>query len=237
MLLTVVVIIANVFIIMGIPPVVFIGGELHFVISKELHLSNDEFSNKDVKALRHLKSLEKFEMYGTKITDISFLDNMGNLKEFDLLCNPEWQITDFKPLSNCKKLELFRGCNLGISDLSAFKELTNLKRLYVEALHVYNRANIDSNINDISDIKYLVNLEAFAIVGNNISDISALKYCTKLESVALYGVTATDHSALFELPNLKRIYTDEYVLTKDEIRELEAKGVYVYEYEQSNGTP
>jgi len=220
-LIVVVLVLLGVSVITDTPPVVFISGKPHFVFTKKLYLNEnrpDSYTNDDVKALSHMRFVESFEMWGTKITDISFLNGMSRLKSLTIVTN--YQIDDFTPLGHCTKLERFKGYIPDISDLSAFKELSELYFLQV---------NINgSKINDISDVKYLINLEWFLVGGENITDISELKYCTKLRHLSLVGtVSDVDYSVLHELPKLSHLFIDKGVLTENDVKTLEERGVSV----------
>ena len=208
------------------PPLVFIGGKPHWTFSSEISMNQKErnFTNKDVKALKHMIWVKSVFMSGTQITDISFLDRMHFVKNLTLVCSDDYPIYDLAPLSNCNKLERFLGSIPNITDLSSLKELIRLSFLQI------NISN--SKINDISDVKYLVNLEWFIVGGENITDISSLQYCTKLEHISLSGTTAdTDYSVLFELPKLNYLAVDKGVLSENEIRTFKERGVHVYERE------
>lgn len=182
------------------------------------------FSNNDIKAIKHMKRLECIIMDGTKITDISFLNEMYSIKTIFIFCDPEYQIVDWTPLIKCKSIVIFWGGNLGVSDLSIFKDLKSLKELNLDF-----GSFMFSEINDISDIKYLTNLENFAIYGKDITDISDIRNCIKLETLTLHGTNATDYSAILELPNLQFLRIDKGVLTEKEIRTLKENGVEVIE--------
>ena len=226
--IAIVVILTGASVVTDTPPIVFIGGKPHLVFSGEIDLNQyeREFSNKDVKALKHMRWVKRIEMWGTEITDISFLNEMKYLKKIVWVCDDAYLVDDWTPLSNCKKLVSFMGWIPNISDLSTFKELTNLDFLYV---------NVNgSEINDITDVRYLTNLERFCVGGKNITDISSLKCCPKLRYLSLVGTTAdADYSVLLDLPDLNLLFIDKGVLTGSEISALKIKGVNVHENEQS----
>ena len=237
-LLAVIVVLIGVSVITDTPPFVVIKGKVYPIFTKTLHLDG-EFSNKDVKALSHLRWVKNLSMECTLITDLSFLRKMNSLKIMSYnghnienkTCN---NIDDWYPLSNCKELERFVGINLDISDLSAFNGTENLKVLYIERHPSgLGSTNPEYSLTNISDVKLLVNLEIFEIFGNDIDDISSLRYCTKLREITLYGITATDGSALLELPELERLEIDKGVLTEKQVNMLREKGVDVHEREIS----
>ena len=193
-----------------------------------------DYTDENVQSLKKFRWVEYIGINNnTQIKNLSFLSEMHYLK--GIFYNGKngneiiTEIENWLPLSDCKNLESFTGLNTCISDLSMFKEMKKLKEFYVET--IYEAKVLNTQIVDISDIKYLINLEIFEICGNGIDDISNIKYCTKLKEVALYGLTSTDGSALLELPNLESLRIDKGVLTQEQIKTLREKGVEVYECE------
>ena len=239
-LLVLVLVIIGVSVLTDTPPFVVINGKAYWVFTRDLDLENGSYkdpksyySNKDVKALKHMRWVKELNLTYTHITDVSFLNEMCLLRKVFYFGNA-YQIEDWTPISNCKKLETFCGFNLGnFYDLSVFKELVNLKSLYIETPYGIGYIR-ESKVNDISDVKYLVNLEVFAVCGKDITDISALKRCLKLKRLYLYEISAAaDYSVLFEIPDLEYLAIPKGVLKEYEIRTLEGKGVSVHEHEQT----
>lgn len=220
------------FVITDTPPVVIINKTPYIAFLNEITLRGEEYSSEDVKALKHMRWLKEITIHQTLINDVSFLNEMNLMEDifFGGNINEKYTVKDWTPLSNCKKLENFCGYNMGICDLNIFKDSTLLKQLYVESL--YGGYTYNTKINDISDVKYLVNLEAFGVSGKNITGIYELKYCTKLKSLTLYGTTTdADYSVLLELPNLEHLVIDKGVMPQEQLKTLREKGVKVYIHE------
>ena len=217
-------------------PFVYINGELYSVFAKNLNLfyynlDGEPCDNTEVEDIARLKRLKTISIQGNNITDVSFLKNMTSLETLLYWGNSEQ--VDFTPIQHCENLKEFCGGNFQLENLAPFKECTSLTTLSLEYVESRFLENDVSYINDISDIKNLVNLEKLYIKGENITDISALKYCTKLKTIDLYGTNAEDYSVLLELPNLEYLGIDKGKLTESEIKALEEKGVEVHEQDYS----
>ncbi len=85
--------------------------------------------------------------------------------------------------------------NLGNENLTAISELTSLTSL--------NLGN--NNINDISFLKNLKNLQLLTLNNNNIEDISVLKNLKNLKSLYIYKNKISNLSSLSGLKNLKNL--------------------------------
>ncbi|MBE6857329.1 MAG: leucine-rich repeat domain-containing protein [Ruminococcus sp.] len=213
-----------------------INGKYYFVFTDDLdlfyyNLDGEPCDNTEVEDIARLKRLKTISIQGNNITDVSFLENMTSLETLLYWGNSEQ--VDFTPIQHCENLKEFCGGNFQLENLAPFKECISLTTLSLEYVESRFLENDVSYINDISDIKNLVNLEKLYIKGENITDISALKYCTKLKTIDLYGTNAVDYSVLLELPELKSLSIDKGVLTESEIKALKEKGVEVREQDYS----
>ena len=229
-LLAVIVLMTGMFIITDTRPVVFISGKAYFGLSTKVQFRNVYFSEEDFNSLKHMRNVKQAVFIVDKL-DLTILKRMNRLKDLTIGFRVDYYIEDWTTLSNCKKLEIFVGLNLKMTDLSTFKDMSNLKILYIESMGAANLKT--SIINDISDVKSLTKLERFSVSGKNIIDISSLNSLVELKELSLFGTTCNDYSVLLELPNLKSLDIDKGVLTENEIKTLEEKGISVYEYEYS----
>lgn len=208
-------------------PIAIVNGKLYSIIDTELHFNEDdgEFTEKDEVALSRLWWAESIYMLDTKINDISFLSEMPNLNHLNIC---ERYIEDWSALEQCHNLESIHAVNIDISDLSPFKSLENLKYLNIS----FDSDILEcSKLTDISDIKYLTDLETLWLCGNDISDISALESCVKLQELTLQGITADDYSVLLKLPNLRFLVMDTSLVNEEILNSLIEKGVEIYGFD------
>lgn len=70
-------------------------------------------------------------------------------------------------------------------------------------------------------------LTVLPLDNTKIHDISGIKNLQKLRYLAITGLECEDHSVLFELPNLTYLKINNGILTQEEIKILEDKGVKV----------
>jgi hypothetical protein len=195
---------------------------------------NTPLSQRDINTISRLRRLEEIYLFGITVetpNTLDFLGTMTSLRSITFsmrLPHPEYVNLDW--LGNLQNLEAFTGMNLGITDLSAFRGLTNLRVLGANAMPPSVSNN--SQLGDISDVRYLVNLEEFHFIGNDkITDISAIGCLTELEKLSIYGVCETaDFSVLFSLPNLQTLRIDGGRLTEEQVSELRGKGIHVFEW-------
>ncbi|MCL1866896.1 MAG: leucine-rich repeat domain-containing protein [Oscillospiraceae bacterium] len=107
-----------------------------------------------------------------KITDISPLNSLIDLKELSLQGN---NITDIEPLCSLINLNRLRLGYNQITDITPLNILTNLENLYLES----------NRIVDISPFVALTNLEELYLESNQIVDVSPLFDLTNLEFLNL----------------------------------------------------
>lgn len=211
-------------------PIVFINHTPYFAFTRELDLfyyDDMPYDNDDLNGIKRLKWLKTLKIQGNEITDVSFLYSMDEIENIIFWGNGD--NVDFMPIKNCKKLASFYGGSFGLTNADVFKDCVNLKTLSIEMVESRLLLNHNTQLSDISSIKYLVNLVTLSVYGNNISDISSLNYCTNLSDITLHGINASDHSPLLNLPNLKKLTIDEDYLTKQEITALQQRGILVIE--------
>lgn len=157
---------------------------------------------RSIEDLKYFTSLERLDLYGNRISDISVLKHLTNLKYLDLSHN-------------------FSSIYVGDREGMVLEPLRNLTRLEV----LYLDKNFISDINPLSS---LVSLKRLSLKQNRISDVSPLKRCVNLEYLDLsknyheaseqeyYGV-----EDLTELANLQKlVYIDISFNTVEDITPL-----------------
>ncbi|ECP7770320.1 LPXTG cell wall anchor domain-containing protein, partial [Listeria monocytogenes] len=147
-----------------------------------------------------------------KITDISALQNLTNLRELYL---NEDNISDISPLANLTKMySLNLGANHNLSDLSPLSNMTGLNYLTVTESKVkdvtpianltdlYSLSLNYNQIEDISPLASLTSLHYFTAYVNQITDITPVANMTRLNSLKIGNNKITDLSPLANLSQL-----------------------------------
>ncbi len=151
----------------------------------------------DISALSSLTNLVELILQGSRITDLSPLENLKKIKDLDLSDNVDLvdisslahltqledlnlsnnKITDISPLRNLINLK-FLSVGYPVSDLSVAENLTNLEKLYINSTKV---SDLTSLLN-LKKLKKLSLLDCYYI-----KDISILEQMVWLEELKLYG--------------------------------------------------
>ena len=126
------------------------------------------------------------------VTDLSGLEHLVNLTEFDLSQN---KTIDISPLALVTSLTTLNLSQNDIVDVSALASLTNLTFLWMQ----------DNEVIDISPLASLTNLTDLNLQKNEISDISALASLTNLTRLNITSNNISDLSPLSSLTNLTLI--------------------------------
>jgi len=154
----------------------------------------------DCNFLQFLPKLNKLNLSGNYLTNISVLSKLKGLTELNLNRN---KLTDISVLSELKELtdlNLGRNKVTDISVLSELKELTDL--------------NISRNkVTDISVLNELKELTRLNISNNNLTNISALSKLKGLTKLNLARNHLTNISFLSELNNLTILFLPNNSLT------------------------
>jgi Leucine-rich repeat (LRR) protein len=149
-----------------------------------------------------LTKLERLDLSGNEITDVSPLAGLTNLESLWL---DENQISDLSPLKGLTNLKYLYLENNQISDLSPLAGLT-LTELSLFA----------NEITDISSLARLTKLEALVLTTNQISDLSPLAGLTNLERLTLNENQISDISPLKGLTNLKELFLVDNPIPDDQ---------------------
>ena len=126
------------------------------------------------------------------VTDLSGLEHLVNLTDFDLSQN---KTIDISPLAFITSLTTLNLSQNDIIDVSALASLTNLTFLWMQ----------DNEVIDISPLASLTNLTDLNLQKNEISDISALASLTNLTKLNITSNNISDLSPLSSLTNLTLI--------------------------------
>ncbi len=153
------------------------------------HPSHREISN--LAGLEWAINLERLDLHGNRIKDMSPLANLVNLNSLFLSRN---QIRDITPLANLINLEMLWLHGNQISDISPLSNLTNLKHLQLGS----GVAGLTNEITDISPLANLINLETLWLCGNRIRDIGPLSRLINLHDLGLRRNEISDLSPLVQ---------------------------------------
>ncbi len=201
-------------------PITDISGIENFRNLEQLEIINNSREKEgltNINNLQYLTKLQKLNLYGNCISDISALKGLTDLKCL-LLNNNE--ITNIDALSSIINLEELTLNDNNISDITSIQSLTSLYRLELNDNNITNIEAIkdltglymlDLRSNDITDISSLSNLTnlglkffgSLDLSYNNISDISPIENLVNLETLSLAGNKIKDIRVLSNLVNLK----------------------------------
>ena len=146
-----------------------------------------------------------------KITDISALANLKNLRQLSLDENK--LISDISVLSGMKKLEVLYIYSLNVSDLLPISGLKNLKYLSVGG---------NDNIISIFPLRELTNLEELILRTTSVSDISPLSGLN-LKKVYLDNNKISNADALLTLKKLEFLRLIDHFFSNESCNELKKK--------------
>ena len=107
----------------------------------EVNISSGNLTPELWSELSNLHQIERLEMYGCNIDDLTPLANLTSLRYLNLSYGEN--ITDVTPLKNLTNLEYLNLCNCNVSDITP---LANLSELFW----------LDISVNNISDVSCLV---------------------------------------------------------------------------------
>jgi internalin A len=127
----------------------------------------ETFPRLNISGLAGLVSLERLNIYGYTIDDLSPLRSLTALEELYLSRN---RIADLSPLVSMTDLTGLELNYNGISDISALSGMTGLNSLGLN----------NNNITDVSALSGLTNLQVLELTYNNITDVRPLASLTNL---------------------------------------------------------
>ncbi len=183
-----------------------------------IRLSLGENLISDLTPISNLPNLIDLSIYDNKITDLSPLSTLPKLQYLLIGQNElsdlsplsaitsltslgmyETNVTSLTPLSSLENLESLNLSDLELQNLNGLEECTALRSLYIEAL---------PNLNDISALGKLQNLEIVCLKSTSVTDISALANHPNLNDVAILGAPIADLRPLAHIKDEATIYID-----------------------------
>jgi hypothetical protein len=179
-----------------------IGNNYYLCTEKHLALyASDNVSNKDIEQIKYLKSLEIIHLENTDIKDLSFLSELLKLNMITVNNSYIKKIDNFPNLEKLKKIKYISLGNIEVYNCDIFENLYSL-----ESLEIINTSPTLTNIDGLINLK----------------DIGFLRLRVNLSE-------CKDISAVMQLPNLRFLSLQKGVLTEEQIRILEEKGVDIVE--------
>lgn len=119
-----------------------------------------------------LNSLEKLDLSGTNLSDISTLSELDNLEKI-IFANTD--VSDLSPVSDLNKLIKLDLDGCPVKDLSPISELPNLRTLDID----------NTQVSDLSPVSSLESLSWIEFRGTSVSDVSPLYGLKGLDFVGL----------------------------------------------------
>ena len=149
--------------------------------------------------------MEKLNIAGINLSDISFLESTKNIKELEIGLDktPEIFIKDYSFISKLEKLEKLLLWNTNISNILFLEKNKNIKALDLQGY----------NINDFSIISKLKKLEFLSIKNTKISEVSFLKQNKIIKFILLENDTIINDYSI--ISKLKILNDEKYILYKD----------------------
>lgn len=152
--------------------------------------------------LNQVEQVQGLNLDGTKVIDISILENLGGLTHLSLAYN---QITDIAPLRELTNLTFLDLQNNQITDITPLRTLTNLRNLELR----------NKKIEDITPLAALTDLERLILINTGISDILPLSGLIEINTLSLSNNKIIDLSPLIPLTSLTSL-----LLNKNKIDDL-----------------
>lgn len=186
----------------------------------ELDLSTGVTTLEDLKYFIHL---EKLNITGLNLTDLSMLSGMTKLQELNIT-----NCTVSASLAPLNKLTALTHLTISGSSVSALNELTDLHTLtYLDLsdnaignisalanMTALEQVNLSQNaITDPAPLAGLTKLTKLNLSSNALTSVSALGSCTALTSLDVSGNGLTDLSALGKLTGLHSLWATNNALT------------------------
>lgn len=169
----------------------------------------------DIRGIENMPNVESLNLYYSRITNITYLKYLNNLKELNL----SWidSLSELRSISELKHLEkLTVSYSPRINDFSIIRFIKSLKYLdfsenrlniadYIkELLHLETLILSKNNLSSI-DLKENIKIKYLDLSANKISKISFLSNLTELEYLDLSVNSIEDISSLNNLSKLKKL--------------------------------
>ncbi|MCM1251953.1 MAG: hypothetical protein NC321_03965 [Clostridium sp.] len=185
---------------------------------KQLDIYISEEVEVDLSPLKNLMELEKLNIFIYGTVDLSFLENMSQLRELYIQVSNEpidlsplgslvrlrklemtailassQDVSFLKNMNQLKEISIWKWCEL--EDLSVFSNMPYLQELIVSYVE-------DVDLNYLSECK---NLERLKIIGGNIRNAKGLTDLVHLESLYLYDNSWDIEKSAFDLDSLSKM--------------------------------
>jgi internalin A len=166
----------------------------------------------NIESLKYLPTLERLDIYNTKVENLSPLKKLDNLlqirahrtpinnlsalkhiKSLKFLEIGFTKVSDLTPLKNLTQLENLQVSNTKVSDLTPLKDLTQLQQLDVS----------ETQVIDLSPLKDLTQLQRLDVSETQLIDLSPLKDLTQLQHFQVSNTQVSDLLPLKDLTQLQ----------------------------------
>jgi Leucine-rich repeat (LRR) protein len=142
--------------------------------------------------IRSLVNLRDIDFTNCGLRDIAFVEDLPNLENANLYCNPIGDITPLRHLPKLRRVTFF-DCRL--FEIDVFAELPDIKGVAVN----------QNGVKDLSPLRDCLDLTYLDAHTNWIRDISCLERLTHLSYLTLAGNFLSDISVLAGMPNLTHL--------------------------------
>jgi Leucine-rich repeat (LRR) protein len=149
----------------------------------------------DLSGIEYCRNLDELGIYDNPITDLSPLSKLKKLKSLSLRNNP---VTDLTPLSRLKALTTLVANGIKTNDLSPLRPLTHLSSLQMR----------NNQITGLEPLASMTDLEWVDLSENRITGIEPLSGMTKLTLLSLSNNKIKDLRGLADFYSLKDLRLD-----------------------------
>ena len=206
--------------------IVAVNGNLKMSNAKYCKIDGTEVTDKDLKNLKYMTKLQRLELLTPKITDISFVSEMKDLRSFSV---ESQNITNLSSINNCQNLQTL---NLYHTNLTSLKDLAENSNLRV--LDVYT----GNPLLNISDLHHLPKLEQLSISSSKLIDISPISELSDLKILELSCCSIKDLSPLGDCVKIQKLnltgceqISDLSPITKlDTLEEINLSGTSISDF-------
>lgn len=182
---------------------------------KELDFHNAHIEK--LNGIENMTALEKLNLSGTDIKDISLLKYLTNLREVNI---SNTSISDITALENSIYIRYLNLNKTEITTLEVIKKFEHIEKLYVSGTKISTIPNLNSlteldlsNCNltsnsflssNFSNLVYL-NLSSVKIKGNLLNEINNISILGKLEYLSIANTNVVNIDVLRSLVNLRKL--------------------------------
>jgi len=154
--------------------------------SEEVTAKRDDHWITSIDVLKYCENLERLELKDCKVTDLSPIKGLTNLK---VIYTYAIEIESLEPLRNSNNLWFLSLRNSVISDFNVLSDLDHLSYLQIDSC----------GVSDIGFLSNLTNLRTLSLKYNEIQNVTPIKNLNMLEKLYLDNNPISDFSPLEEL--------------------------------------